>query len=85
MTAFCPSRRAMLVCTACPSRTLATSDTRTTRPSTDRSGRSPKAATVSGLALMVMVISRPSVRSEPEGSVRFCVLTARVMSLAERP
>ena len=59
----------MFVCTAWPSRTLATSDTRTTRPSTERSGRVEKSWTVSGLALVVMVISRWSTRNAPEGMI----------------
>ena len=84
-TALAPLRRTRLVCTAGPSRTLATSARRTTRPSTWRIGSSAKSATAFGLALSATLYSvRPS-RSVPEGSVRFCADTAALTSAAVRP
>ena len=85
MTALWPSSRAMLVGSASPSRTLATSRRRMVFPSTERSGRSRKPLMLSGLAFSSMGSSRPPSRIVPAGRVRFWRPTAVLTSAAVRP
>ena len=80
-----PSRCTMLVCTAYPSRTCATSRTRTRAPLTTRMGRSFSASTALGLPLRRTAYSRSPIFAVPPGSTRFCALMASDTSVGDSP
>ena len=80
-----PSRRTILVCTANPSCTCATSRMKIVLPFTWRTGMSFMAAMTSGLLFRLTVYSRSPILAEPVGRVRFWTLIAALTSCAESP
>ena len=84
-TARFPSTRAMLVCTAKPSWTWATSRTKMVRFPTFRTGTSLSAPMTSGLAFRLIRNSVSPIFALPVGNVRFCAEIARATSWGARP
>ena len=78
-----PFSRTMLVCTAKPSRTWATSRTYTVAPFTVLMGRSLRADTTSGLLFTRTRYSRSPTFTVPAGTIKFCRLNAVETSVAE--
>ena len=79
-----PSWRTMLVWTAKPSSTWATSLMKTTEPLEARTGRSFRAATSPGEEFSLTTYSRSPRRAVPAGRMRFCCEMACETSVAER-
>ena len=67
-----PSCRTMLVCSAKPSSTWATSLMKTTEPLAERMGMSLRAETSLGEELVLTTYSRSPMRAVPAGRTRFC-------------
>ena len=80
-----PFCRTMLVCGENPSRTCATSDRYVVAPLRVRTGMLLSPAMVSGEPLVASVYSVAPILAVPDGSTRFCALTALTTSLGVRP
>ncbi len=84
-TARWPSSRTMFCCTSDPSRTWATSFKRMVAPLTNLTGIKLRSSIEAGVALVRTVYWMSPIFAVPDGSVRFCVLTAFTMSSGVNP
>ena len=80
-----PSSRTMFCCTSEPSRTCATSFNRTVAPLANLTGIMLRSLIDAGVALVRTVYWVLPIFAVPDGSVRFCVLTALTMSSGVSP
>ena len=80
-----PSSRTMFCCTSDPSRTCATSFKKMVAPLANLTGIMLRSLIVAGVALVRTVYWVSPIFAVPDGSVRFCVLTAFTMSSGVSP
>ena len=84
-TARWPSRRTMLICGVKPSRTCATSFTKTVPAAVVRRGKSFISCTLCGLPFSATSCSRAPSLTVPVGRIRFCWLSPSTTSRGVRP
>ena len=80
-----PSSRTMFCCTSQPSRTCATSFRKMVAPLTNLIGILLRSSIVAGVALVRTVYCVSPIFAVPDGSVRFCALTAFTTSSGVSP
>ncbi len=80
-----PFSRTMFCCTSDPSRTCATSFKKIVAPLTNLTGIMLRSWIDAGVALVRTIYWVPPIFAVPDGSVRFCVLTAFTMSSGVSP